>query len=250
MSRISTRFRDGLRASPLAFSIIGRRGEHPDFERRIVRPGDDAVIEGYPRSGNTFGTMAFRRAQPGPLKIGNHFHAPAQVLLAARYKIPALVVVREPAAAALSYCVYNGGRASAARAVELYIAFHEPILRCPEAWVPARFKEVIADFAPAIERLNRQFGTAFVPYVNSPEEDALTREAVEAKRLKRLAHRGDAEASIARQTVPSAEKDQLKGRYRDAFESAAVRALLARAAECHAAVLAHPALRQDTSVRA
>ncbi|NIZ10954.1 hypothetical protein [Pseudooceanicola sp. HF7] len=249
MSSLPRMFRDSLRASPVVFPLIGRQGESPDFERRVVRPGDSVVIEGYPRSGNTFGTMAFRRAQLGPLNIGNHFHAPAQILLANRYAIPALVVIRAPKAAALSLCVYHGGRMSAARAVELYIAFHRPILRIPQAWTPALFEEVIADFAPAIRRMNAQFGTNFIPYENSPEEDALTRAAVEKKRLSRLAKRGDMEASIARQTVPSAEKEALKSRYRDEFETVKVRRLLSAAQDYYESILNHKCLKQDTAVQ-
>ncbi len=236
-----------MRGSPTAFARLGPRGEHPDFDRRVTRRGDDVVIEGYPRSGNTFGTMAFRLAQPNPLNIGNHFHAPAQIGLARRYGIPAMVVVREPMAAALSFCVYHQGKVSAAAALKTYIAFHKPLAAWQDAWIPAPFEEVISDFGTSIARLNAHFGSDFAIYHSSPEADARTQTAVEEKRLKRLARRGDTQASAARQTTPSAAKEALKANFRDQFAAPNIEPLKAEAAALYAQVLAHPTMKNPTS---
>ncbi|MEZ5841084.1 MAG: hypothetical protein R3D02_11910 [Hyphomicrobiales bacterium] len=47
------------RNNPTLFDLFWRRQEQQRFRRRVVRRGDDAVIEGYPRSANTFATYAF-----------------------------------------------------------------------------------------------------------------------------------------------------------------------------------------------
>jgi len=221
--------REKLRASPLAFGAIGRWREHPDFDRRVVRRGDDLVIEGYPRSGNTFGMMAFRLAQPGPLNIGNHFHAPAQILRAARFGIPAMVVIREPMAAALSLVVYYQGRVSPERALEQYVAFHKPLIACTDAYCIAPFKEVVSDYGRSIERLNAKFGTDFTLYENSLVTDAKTMAAIEKKRLKRLEKSGDVVGSLARKTTPSAEKDAWKTKYAKSFDAPNIAPLRAAA---------------------
>ncbi len=242
MTTLANMFRDALRASPLAYGWLGRRGEHADLDRRVLRRGDDLVIDGYPRSGNTFALAAFRHAQPRPLNIGNHCHAAAQIGLARRFGIPAMVVLRDPRAAALSYCVYRGGALSPQRALELYIAFYAPTLSMMQAWTPALFSEVTGNFSASISRLNQQFGTDFALYHNTPDSDAAVRATIEAKRQKRLAKTGDIAASAARQTTPSAEKEALKPRYEAGFETPAARALLSRAEDVYTSLLRHPTL--------
>lgn len=234
---MKTFLRDRLRASPFAFGVIGRRGEHPDFDRRVVRRGDDLVIEGFPRSGNTFATMAFRLAQPNPLKIGNHFHAPAQILRARQFAIPAMVVIREPMAAALSFLVYHQGRMSAARALEQYVAFHKPLLGCLDEFSIAPFEEVVSDFNASIARLNAKFGTDFVGYEPFDELNTNAMAAIEEKRLKRLEKRGDAAASDARKTTPSAEKDAQKDKFRASLAAPALAGLRDDAAMCYNTIL-------------
>ena len=39
----------------------------------------ELVIEAFPRSANTFATVAFQLSQPAPVRVAHHLHAPAQV---------------------------------------------------------------------------------------------------------------------------------------------------------------------------
>src|SRR5215211_5813810 len=75
---------------------------------RIVTPDTQLVIEGFPRSGNSFARSAFVMAQsesPGKIRIAHHMHVPAQVVRAARWQIPTLVVIRRPRDAVLSFAL-------------------------------------------------------------------------------------------------------------------------------------------------
>jgi len=69
---------------------------------RAVDRATELVIEGFARSGNTFAVAAFSLAQPRPVRLAHHLHAPAQVLLAARMGIPCIVLVRDPVDAVAS----------------------------------------------------------------------------------------------------------------------------------------------------
>lgn len=235
-----------LMRQPDLFRLLWRRKESQMFERRVVRRGDDLVIEGFPRSGNTFGTAAFRMAQGARvLKIGNHFHAPAQILLAARYGIPALVVLRAPHAACLSLVTYSQGRLTATQALQDYIAFHAPLMARQDTFVPAPFEAVTRDFAPVIQRLNRRFNTDFAPYHNSTDADDAVRAQVEAKRLARIRSDADRTASEARKTTPSAQKAALRAKYAADFDRPEAQALRAQADALYTRLMDHPSLKED-----
>lgn len=64
----------------------------------VVSRDTDCVIEGFPRSANSFAHAAFKLSQPesDQLKIATHTHSPAQIIQAVRWKIPTMVCVRRP----------------------------------------------------------------------------------------------------------------------------------------------------------
>nr|MBA2566441.1 hypothetical protein [Thermoleophilaceae bacterium] len=62
------------------------------FFRRVVRPSTRVVIEGFPRSANSYTFLAFRGWNPG-VRIGHHLHTPLQVTLAVRLGVPCAVLI-------------------------------------------------------------------------------------------------------------------------------------------------------------
>ena len=62
-------------------------------------------IEGYPRSANTFAGRLFHLANPVP--IAHHTHLINNVKLALGYGIPVLILIRDPADAIASACIYR-----------------------------------------------------------------------------------------------------------------------------------------------
>ena len=104
--------------------------------RRVVERGDPVCIEGYPRSANTFACDAFVLAQGKslanvptegyPIPMGNHFHSPAQFHLAKKYGVPALLVLREPMDAALSWVVFSDGDMGPEATLRSYVNFTKP----------------------------------------------------------------------------------------------------------------------------
>ncbi|MEM6483716.1 MAG: hypothetical protein AAF662_01845 [Pseudomonadota bacterium] len=234
------RFLAAYRSSPTAFATLGRFREDRAYERRVVRRGDDIVIEGYPRSGNTFSTTAFRQAQNRPVNIGNHFHAPAQILLARRYRIPALVCIRKPEDAALSFMVFSNGRLSALDALERYLKFYSALLPAQEAWVPADFNEIVSSFDKSIARLNRWFGTDFELYRNSSSEDERVLLDIEEKFAQRQEYLQLTDPGFSQIATPSRKKDAQKTLYRAQFAAAPVAGLIEECDACYERVLDHP----------
>src|SRR5262245_32533170 len=56
----------------------------------------EAIIEGFPRSANTFAATAFQLAQTKPVRVAHHLHVPSQIIAGARWGIPTIVLVRDP----------------------------------------------------------------------------------------------------------------------------------------------------------
>ena len=69
----------------------------------LLQDDTEILIEGYPRSGNSFAVAALARAQARPVRIAHHAHVPGHVIAAARAGVPALVVIREPAEAVVEF---------------------------------------------------------------------------------------------------------------------------------------------------
>jgi len=129
---------------------------------RAVTPDTQLVIEGFPRSGNSFARRAFVLAQnesSGKTRIAHHLHVPAQVVRAARWQIPTLVVIRRPRDAVLSFALWDP--ISVDQALRYYVSFYETVEKYRDAYVLGLFEEITQDFGQVIKRINDKFGTAF-----------------------------------------------------------------------------------------
>lgn len=125
----------------------------------IVGPTTEVCVEGYPRSANTFTHEALTSANPG-LEIAHHVHQPAQVMRAARFGIPCVVLVRDPAPAIASLYVFNRGQSSMRRLIADYAAFYEGAYGAVASGAAAvcRFDDATASTTTASEVLNSRFG--------------------------------------------------------------------------------------------
>lgn len=151
-------------------------------QSRIVTPETGLVIEGFPRSANSFARVAFNRAQKEKVRIANGLHVPAQVIRASRWRIPTLVLIREPKDAVLSFAVRDP--ISVGQALRYYLAFYETVEAYRDDYVLGTFSEVTGDFGRTIGRLNERFGTDFIPFRHDERnvEAVLTRVERNSKR--------------------------------------------------------------------
>lgn len=147
------------------------------FSRRITRR-TDVVIEGFPRSGNTFAVWALRLSQPKPPVIASHVHVPAQVKLAVRRNLPTLVVVRAPVDAVASLIV-AAPHVRIAAGLREYAHHHEQLLPLRSHILVARFEDVTTDFGAVTQRLNLRFGTTFAEFAPSEENNRNVFDAID-----------------------------------------------------------------------
>lgn len=228
----------GIKYDPVLFSALWTRirPEGPSFIRRKVRPGDDALIEGYPRSANTFASYAFDEAHGGHVRFGNHYHSPAQFFLAHRYGVPSMLLLRNPIDAALSSMLYKP-RMDAHEALVRYIAFHRPLLAIASSFVVAPFEEVTTDFGRSIERLNRRLGTAFVRFPHDKVTEKRVFDRIQTDLVQNAKkHRGDG-LNPLKAYNPNEEKRERGNALRRLFDAPPLDPLKREAHELHAALL-------------
>jgi len=146
-------------------------GTRRDYHRLMVTPTTQLVIEGYPRCANSFAVVAFKHAQRQPVKIAHHLHAQSQIILGVKYKIPVLVLTREPVGAVTSL-VTRHPEIGIGQALKQYLHFYQTALHRSSSLLMADFAEVTTNYADVIQRLNTKFGTHYNLFKNSPETDA------------------------------------------------------------------------------
>jgi hypothetical protein len=136
--------------------------------QRFIEPGTELVIEGFPRSGNTFTQAAFEFAQQRPVRTAHHLHAPAQVIEAVRHGIPTLIVIR-PARNAVVAWAMTDTRLGLRQVLWSYLRYHRAIEPYVGECLVARFDQVTSDLAAVIRRINRRFSTEFDEFPHTPE---------------------------------------------------------------------------------
>lgn len=199
-----------------------------DKRSTLARTDTALVIEGFPRSGNTFSVAAFQIANGPQLHLGRHLHGAPHLLRAERLGVPAIALVRAPEDAVPSYLVRRGGLHAEDALVE-YLDFYRTAWRARDAFVVGLFDEVTSDFGTVIDRVNVRFGTSFARYEATPENEAAAFELVEE--MNRLECRGEVvESHVGR---PSAERDARKAEIAASLERPRAVELLGRAQELY-----------------
>jgi hypothetical protein len=187
-------------------SMVAR---HPP--KHVCGPDTDIVIEGYPRSANSFTIRMLHVMQTGPkrrhLRIAHHTHNADNLLLGALAGKAQLVLVRKPEDAILSFMIYSE------RPVELaasrYLRFYRSVLALPAAGkargrrAVVDFDTVVTDFNAVVTRINAITARS-IPLAN--DLPALVAQ-VKAEVAEKEAAKG---TSIRKLGSPLAEREVLK----------------------------------------
>lgn len=161
--RARHRVRTYISEWPALYLPLARR-RYPGPSPEVIGPDTEFVIDGYTRCASTFAVYALQLAQPKPVRLAHHLHAPAQLIQAARNGVPALAVIREPRGAILSQLIREPGVALR-DALVAYARFYERLLPHYGKFVVADFEQVTKDFGAVIRRVNLRFGTEFAEFV-------------------------------------------------------------------------------------
>ena len=212
------------------------RDRNDNFRSFAVDAECELVIEGFPRSGNSFAVAAFRQAQRRPVRIAHHLHAAAQVLGASRLGIPVLLLIRNPSAAITSIAVKRPGL-SIPWAIRSYIRFYETVLPVIDDVIVVPFSVVISDFGSAIARMNSRCGTSFTLFPNDGSMTSAVMSEIDQSGLREASRSGRSfELSVGR---PSTERELAKVTPRAIYWDPAHQPLRRRAEAIYKRILSH-----------
>jgi hypothetical protein len=159
--RILRRIREALGDDPLFLPIVLRAT--PTGTVRRLTDATEIVIEGFPRSGNTFAFFALKHAaaQAGrEVNISSHVHTPSAVKAAVRLRYPTLYVIRRPVDTIVSLLI-AAPHVRFDAAIDEWLHHHREILPYHDRFVVGTFDDVTTDFGKVTAAVNERFGTDF-----------------------------------------------------------------------------------------
>jgi hypothetical protein len=195
----------------------------------LVGRDTEVLIEGFPRSANSFSVAAFELAQGRPTIIAHHLHAPAHVIRATRLGVPAIVLIREPEEAVLEFLLIRR-ELSLEQVFRGYVRFYEPLLVGTADYVVGPFDEVTQDFGSVIARVNERFERSFRLFDHTEENVAVCFSAMERYWASRIGGGPDLERFVGR---PSPLRDQWKAELRREIQGPRLEALRTRARDVY-----------------
>lgn len=228
LRRARARLRSSVGGRPSLFFAL--YGPSARTRRLGVTPASRIVIEGFPRSANSFAVVAFALAQgesseaPG---VAHHLHVPAQVQRGIRLGIPTIVLLRHPVDAVASLLLREPWRTPDSCFGD-YVGFYRAVSRCPESgYVVGEFSEVTARFGRVIAAVNDRFRTRFRPFEHT--EENVRAVFAELETLETVGGRIE-ERAVAR---PSERRDRWKARARESLRTEADAGRIAEAVELY-----------------
>ena len=181
-------------AAPRLFCAIERK-KSADVPRS-VGPDSDFVLEGYPRSGNSFAFRTLKGRLDGrrSWRIAHHIHLPVQVTLGVYWRKPILVLVRRPDEAIVSFVALQcqatlrqGGRQGSGvpfskadltlrltEAARYYARYYKKLLSLKGGeFVIAPFEVVVLGLGDVFREVNKRFDLDIPDFPVKEEERAI-----------------------------------------------------------------------------
>ncbi len=162
----------------LYISIQKARYKGKGYGRKIITEQSDIVIEGYPRSANSFSVKAFKFDNGEDYKIATHLHAYPQVVVGVKHDIPTLLLIRNPFDCVVSYMALLAeslGVEQIKKGYDIkwllhdYVLFYKKLLPYKDRVVVGVFSEVLSDYGKVMNEVNEKFNTNFELFNHTPE---------------------------------------------------------------------------------
>lgn len=183
----------------------------PTFSEKCVQGDTECVIEGFPRSGNSFFLSVFKKWNPD-VRVAHHVHVPQQVLCGLQKGLPVIVLIRNPIDA-LSSLLIADNSLSLTLAIESYLGFHEKVLPVIEKTTIGRFEESTTRPQEIIKKMNASSKKQYLikDILSKEEEEVIFKNLIEHnKRMKQ---------SENLVPVPNEKKEALKQEVRERIAS-------------------------------
>lgn len=171
------------------------------YDHTRYTPRCDVVVDGFPRSANTYVWYALKASVEPKYVVRGHTHAASTLKAAVAAEKPVMLLVREPDGAVSSlYQLLNG--VSLESCLNSYARFYTQCYSLKRRLYIAEFNDVINDFGAVSQDFYDRFGLDWPAYHKNEANEFLVNDAIEyANRRRNL---GEVrEAGIAR---PSAHR--------------------------------------------
>lgn len=149
----------------------------PRIRSRRVTRKSQLVIDGIPRSSNSYSSAVLYHLQGKDMRFAHHLHSPRAIERGVALGRPTIVLIREPRAVIGSMMQYDPAPLSFL--VDAYLSYYERVEPLLDDVVLADFTEVIKDFGAVIARCNDKFGTDFTVYERTDENEAEVRDLID-----------------------------------------------------------------------
>ena len=173
----------------------------------LVTNNTDIVIEGFWRCGNHFAVFAFQNAQKRKMKIAHHFHSSAQIKMAVRKKIPALILIRNPYDCIASSLVFEP-KTNPNYFIEYYKIFYSSLLGIRSQCIVSDFKDTTQNFDIVIDNINKKFNANFSIFENSQQNINSVFNEIKTENMKSMKRNVNDEIAI-----PSIKKNVEKDKF-------------------------------------
>ncbi|WP_353227984.1 hypothetical protein [Novosphingobium sp.] len=187
------------------------------YARKLFRPDGlvtkttKLVIEGYPRSANSYVEAAFRLTNGDDADFCHHIHNASIAWDADKKGVPCIVLIREPMKAVISYQNYLGGAANPNALLKEWVIYYKFIKdKCPNAIVVG-FDRAINDFNSVVDQLNKKHGSNF-PYLDSGQYSSadVFAKVDELSRIRGSVRKTEPYSPFAGKNANDAYKDKLQ----------------------------------------
>jgi adenylate kinase family enzyme len=122
----------------------------------VFDPSYDFVFDGFPRSGNTFGSRLLASTQGGTIRVRSHMHCPPYFLGALETQTPVCLAIRQPEDAVISWFIYKH-RLPLEGVLKLYIDFHKVLLPYRSNILVLIFPTITQHFKYVLRLINKRF---------------------------------------------------------------------------------------------
>lgn len=213
--------------------------------KRLPAPEDyDILVEGFPRSGNTYSEMMMKLTQPNIGRLYSRGHHPILLHETIRAGKPAILVIRHPRAAVLSWALSWGAvkKAEVANVLDIYINYHRALLGIVPQIAVIEFDELTKDFKGCVRTIatfwERDMRTDF----EEPNAEAEAFKLIDERIVQE-----DGRMNEMRVNRPSQAREQAKPLIEAVFREPEIERLLAEAKALYWQVLGCRRLRRHNS---
>lgn len=175
----------------------------------IVSKNSDIVIEGYPRSANTFAVAGIKLAQNDQINIASHRHEIGHIRYALQLHKPVIVLIRNPIDAIVSFIIRED--VSISFSINYYIYYYKKVNKYKNRVLILKFDEIIDHLDKSIDKINKKFNLylSLIKINNTTNNKILGMVASMHKAEQELIGKGG-NNNIRSIAVPSLERENVK----------------------------------------